>query len=284
MKKTESLPMHVQLFLPILEALRELGGSATPSELKDKLIESLDISEEELEEKYRSGVSKIDNQISWSKVYLVRSGLLDTSNPELLTLSDKGLSENFTVNEVHAIFKKIHGSFVSKKEKREVATTADVIEIEAEQPHKKELLDILLSLPPAGFERLCQRLLRASGFKKVIVSGRSGDGGIDGEGILEINPLVSMKVIFQSKRYKDAVSSSQIRDFRGALQGRAEKGIFITTGRFTKEAKAEAIREGAPPIEIVDGDKLVRLFEKGGLGLKRREIFEIDKDFFNEYM
>lgn len=284
MKKNESLPMHVQLFLPILEALRELGGSATPSELKDKLIESLDVSEEELEEKYKSGVSKIDNQISWSKIYLVRSGLLDTSNPDVLSLTDKGFSENPSVDEVHKIFKKIHGSFVSKKGKKETAPATDVVEIETAPSHKKELLEMLLALPPAGFERLCQRLLRASGFKRVVVKGRSGDGGIDGEGILEINPLVSMKVIFQSKRYKDAVSPSQIRDFRGALQGRDEKGIFITTGRFTKEAKAEAVRDGAPPIEIVDGDKLVHLFEKGGLGLRRKEIFEIDKDFFIEYM
>jgi restriction system protein len=210
--------------------------------------------------------------------------LLDTSNPDVLSLTEKGFSENPSVDEVHKIFKRIHGSFVSKKGKKETAQAIDAVEIETDPSHKKELLEMLLTLPPAGFERLCQRLLRASGFKRVVVKGRSGDGGIDGEGILEINPLVSMKVIFQSKRYKDAVSSSQIRDFRGALQGRAEKGIFITTGRFTKEAKAEAVREGAPPIEIVDGDKLVKLFEKGGLGLRKKEIFEVDKDFFIEYM
>lgn len=139
------------------------------------------------------------------------------------------------------------------------------------------------SLSPEGFERLCQRLLRASGFKKVEVKGRAGDGGIDGEGILEINPLVSLKVIFQAKRYKEAVSPSLIRDFRGAMQGRAEKGIFITTGRFTQEAKKEAIREGAPPIELVDGEKLVRLFEQRQLGLKPKTVYEIDLSFFDEY-
>ena len=152
-----------------------------------------------------------------------------------------------------------------------------------EEPHKIELLKVLQTLPPDGFERLCQRLLRASGFKKVLVKGRSGDGGIDGEGILEINPLVSLKVIFQSKRYKESVSSPQIRDFRGAMQGRAEKGIFITTGRFTSNAQAEAIREGVPPIELVDGDKLVQLFEQRKIGLKPKVIYEVDYSFFDEY-
>jgi restriction system protein len=151
------------------------------------------------------------------------------------------------------------------------------------QPHKEELLSILQALPPDGFERLCQRLLRVSGFSKVVVTGKSGDGGIDGEGILEINPLVSLKVIFQAKRYKGAVSASQIRDFRGAMQGRAEKGIFITTGRFTQEAKNEALREGAPPIELVDANKLTVLFEQRKLGLKSKIVYEIDDGFFEDY-
>ena len=152
-----------------------------------------------------------------------------------------------------------------------------------ELEYKRELLELLTSLPSGGFERVCQMLLRASGFKKVDVTGKSGDGGIDGVGILEMNPLVSLKVIFQAKRYKDAVSSSQVRDFRGAMQGRAEKAIFITTGRFTQDAKKEAIREGVPPIELVDGDKLVELFEQRELGLKRKIIYEIDRDFFDDY-
>ena len=170
------------------------------------------------------------------------------------------------------------------KKGKETQAPADVeAEVHEETAHEGALLDLLKSLSPEGFERLCQRLLRASGFKKVEVKGRAGDGGIDGEGILEINPLVSLKVIFQAKRYKEAVSPSLIRDFRGAMQGRAEKGIFITTGRFTQEAKKEAIREGAPPIELVDGEKLVRLFEQRQLGLKPKTVYEIDLSFFDEY-
>lgn len=287
MKRNAGLPAHVQFFLPIIEALRKLGGSASPSELKDTLVGMLELSEEELEEKLKSGVSRIDNQIVWSKVYLVREGLLDVSDPIIWSLTEDGLRRNLNEDEVLKIFKKIHGGFVTKKGNHGRVTEPIGKEVEndivEDQGHKVELLEVLKSLSPEGFERLCQRLLRASGFKKVVVKGRSGDGGIDGEGILEINPLVSLKVIFQSKRYKDAVSPSMIRDFRGAMQGRAEKGIFITTGRFTQEAKNEAIREGAPPIELVDGEKLVQLFEQKKLGLRQKIVYEIDNSFFDEF-
>ncbi len=285
MKKSPILPAHVQFFLPIVEALKKLGGSASPPELKDTLVEMLQIAEGELQETFKNGVTRIDSQITWSKIYLVREGLLNVSDSNVLRLTEDGLKRHLTDDDVLAIFKRIHGAFVRKKGKPEATTTPDEIQTEEETAHKGELLGILKSLSPEGFERLCQRLLRASGFKKVEVKGRSGDGGIDGEGILEINPLVSIKVIFQAKRYKDAVSPSQVRDFRGAMQGRAEKGIFITTGRFTHEAKNEAIREGVPPIELVDGDKLVQLFEQKSLGLKPKTItiYEIDSAFFEEY-
>jgi restriction system protein len=279
MERNLALPAHVQFFLPILHALRRLGGSASLPELKEALVELLALSEQELGEKLRTGASRLDNQIAWSKIYLVREGLLDVSTAGVWALTKDGLTRDFTDDDVLTVFKRIHGAFGSKK-----TTPRPLVDpSEDDTPHRSQLLEVLQSLPPGGFERLCQRLLRSSGFTKVVVSGRSGDGGIDGEGILEISPLVSLKVIFQAKRYKDAVSSSQIRDFRGAMQGRAEKGIFITTGRFTQEAEKEAIREGAAPIELVDGEKLVLLFEQKQLGLKPKVIYEVDLAFFDEY-
>jgi restriction system protein len=149
--------------------------------------------------------------------------------------------------------------------------------------YREEVLATMLSLPPAGFERLSQRLLRESGFTQVVVTGQSGDGGIDGFGILQINPLVSFKVLFQCKRYAKSVVPSQVRDFRGAMSGRADKGIIITTGTFTQEAKREATRDGAPPIELIDGEKLVDMLEKLELGLKAVTTFEVEHTFFNEF-
>lgn len=283
MKRNENLPMHVQFFLPLIAALKQLGGSGNSTEIKDTLVEMLNITEAELEDKLKNGRSRMDNQLCWSKIYLTRANLVEGSERNLLTLTEKGYKADLSEDDVVKIFKKIHAEFMAQPGK--VKPPVEDGEEEPGENHEisAELLSLLQSLSPDGFERLCQRLLRASGFTKVIVTGRSGDGGIDGEGILEINPLVSLKVIFQAKRYKGTVSSSQIRDFRGAMQGRAEKGIILTTGGFTQDAKKEAIREGVPPIELVDGDKLVQLFIQNKLGLKARLVYEIDEEFFAEY-
>lgn len=148
---------------------------------------------------------------------------------------------------------------------------------------QRDVLGVLLALPPAGFERLSQRLLREAGFTQVIVTGQSGDGGIDGFGTLQVNPLVSFKVLFQCKRYAKSVPPSQVRDFRGAMSGRADKGIIITTGSFTAEARREATRDGAPPIELIDGEKLLDMLEKLELGLKAVTTYEVEHAFFNEF-
>lgn len=148
---------------------------------------------------------------------------------------------------------------------------------------RERLAEVLKGLPAAGFERLCQRLLRESGFVEVVVTGRSGDGGIDGHGTLQITPLVSFKVLFQCKRSSSVVSPSQVRDFRGAMQSRADKGIILTTGAFTAEGHKEAYRDGVPPIELVDGQKLIEMFIRLELGLKPVTTYEIDDDFFSSF-
>jgi restriction system protein len=152
-----------------------------------------------------------------------------------------------------------------------------------ESGYKSKLLNILKNLPPGGFERVCQRLLRESDFEQVTVTGRTGDGGIDGIGILKVNNFVRFKVLFQCKRYQGTVGSPVIRDFRGAMQGRADKGIILTTGSFSSDATKEAIRDGVPPIELVDGEMLVEQFLELGLGLVKREIYDIDHDFFTPF-
>ncbi|MGQ0528491.1 MAG: restriction endonuclease [Panacagrimonas sp.] len=149
--------------------------------------------------------------------------------------------------------------------------------------YREEVLDVLMSLPPAGFERLSQRLLREAGFTQVVVTGQSNDGGIDGFGLLQVNPFVSFKVLFQCKRYAKSVVPSQVRDFRGAMSGRADKGIIITTGTFTAESKREATRDGAPPIELIDGEKLIDMLEQLELGLKSVKTFEVEHVFFNDF-
>ena len=146
------------------------------------------------------------------------------------------------------------------------------------------LLDMLKRVTPGGFERICARLLRESGFERVEVTGGSKDEGIDGIGVLEVNPFVRFKVLFQCKRYKGAVSRAQVGDFRNAMIGRAEKGIIITTGRFTADARREANRDGATPVELVDGEKLVQMFERAGIGVVQRTVYEVVRAFFVDYL
>ncbi|MDI3465990.1 MAG: Mrr restriction system protein [Nitrospira sp.] len=182
------------------------------------------------------------------------------------------------------IFKSVQANRPKKAKESEVhQRDEDISEEEKPKDHRAALLEALQSLPPNGFERLTQRLLRESGFQQVTVTGKSGDGGIDGIGTLKVNSFVSFNVLFQCRRYQGAVTPSQVRDFRGAMQGRADKGLIITTGTFTLDAKKEARRDGVPPIELVDGDILVEMFEQHELGLVPKRSYEIDEMFLQEY-
>ena len=173
---------------------------------------------------------------------------------------------------------------VSKKDKDNGINNGDIAnEVEFSEQWKDKLLQILYSITPNAFERLAQRILRESGFSQVEVTGQVGDGGIDGKGIVRVSGLLSFHVIFQCKRYRGSVSPSQIRDFRGAMQGRADKGLFITTGTFTREAIKEATRDGAPPIDLIDGESLCDKLKELKLGVITQLIEEVSvkKEWFD---
>jgi len=278
-------PQFTRYILPILQVLRAMGGSATAAEVTDAVIEHEHLPEELLAQTNKNGQSKVRNQIAWARMYLVHSGHLDSSTRGLWRLTEKGQQEDLGRLDVASLFKNVRSQFKAGSEQGvserglDSEETAEV-GLEAGQT---ALLPVIQSLSPEGFERLCQRLLREQGFHNVRVTGRSGDGGIDGEGILAINALLSFKVLFQCKRYLGSVGAPMIRDFRGALVGKADKGIFLTTGSFTMEARREAVRDGADPIEIVDGEKLVSMFEQLELGVKPRVIYEVDREFFDDF-
>lgn len=270
---------------PVLEVLNEMGGAGVRNEVIDRVIEKMKIPEAEVEEQISSGFSRVRNRIQWAKAYLTKAGFLDSSVRGTWRLTEKGLGARLTEADVLEIFKTTRDAFnetSAQKAKKTAAKLTEEDEPEEDESSDK-LLDMLQKLSPSGFERICKRLLTECGFQNVEVTGRSGDNGIDGIGLLEVNDLVSFKVLFQCKRYKESVGPGQVRDFRGAMQGRAEKGIILTTGRFTSDAKIEAKRDGVPPIELVDGDKLVEMFEKYELGLKPKTVYDIDLSFFEEF-
>ncbi|ESQ16840.1 MAG: Mrr restriction system protein [Thiohalocapsa sp. PB-PSB1] len=278
MKRTKG-PKFLRFALPVLDSLRALGGSGKPAEVTDAVIESLAIPEEEQQETTKNGNSRVKNQIAWARFYLAKGGFIDPSERGIWRLTKQGETAKLSVDDVYAMFKSVQSEMHIKDAGHE---DADAIIDDLE--HETDLLNVLRSLSPEGFERICQLLLRKSGFEKVEVTGRSGDGGIDGHGLLELNPFVSFKVFFQCKRYTDRpVSASHVRDFRGAMMGRADKGIILTTGQFTSDAQKEARRDGVPPIEMVNGEKLVSMFEHLQLGVRPKTVFEIDSKFFDEY-
>jgi len=287
MAKSSSGPKFMRFFGPIVAALRENGGSGTTSEIIDRSIEILGISEAEQSAELKSGQPRVRNQAQWARLYLAHGGILDASKRGVWRLTHLGETIDPKTYDWRELFRQVQKKFQEERKARDTSEeTQEELESEDHPPisdYRDDILRILRAIPAAGFERLCQRLLRESGFEHVTVTGKSGDGGIDGVGILQINPFVSFNVLFQCKRYSGSVSPSQIRDFRGAMMGRADKGLVLTTGTFTVEARREARRDGAPPIELVDGEKLVKLFEELEFGLKPRTTYDVDNEFFSQF-
>ncbi|MBI4050011.1 MAG: restriction endonuclease [Candidatus Doudnabacteria bacterium] len=273
------VPTYDKMFNPVLEALKQLGGSASIGELEQKVAEIMNLSEADISQIYKGSRTKFNYRLAWARTYLKSYGLLENSSKGVwaLTLAGRQIEK---VNPRDVVTE------VRKKRKRKTdskdpfAGMEDVVE-----SWRESLLNEIMQLSPEGFERLVQRILRESGFLKVEVTGRSGDGGIDGRGVFSFGGLVSFHIIFQCKRYVGSVSSKQIRDFRGAMIGRTDKGLFITTGTFTKDAVAEAARDGAPPIDLIDGNQLVEKMKDLGLGVKREmeEVVEVDAPWFKNF-
>lgn len=262
---------------PILATLHELGGSASRGELKNKVIEDMGLTPDQA--KYNVGFSI--SRLKWL-------GFIDNSERGVWSLTAKGWeTQQVDPKEIKRLLRQKREARKQAQTKKEAALTEE-IETSAEDPAdetaswREDLLDTLQNIPPDAFERLCQRLLRESGFIEVEVTGKSSDGGIDGHGIIRLAGLISFPVLFQCKRYSGSVGASVVRDFRGAMVGRAEKGLILTTGRFTIEAQREATRDGATPIDLIDGELLMDKMKelKLGVAAKMVEVVEVDNDWF----
>lgn len=269
-----------ELFNPLLKALHQLGGSGTNSEIEEKMIEILGLSDEEVEDLHRGNTTKLSYRTAWAKNYLKRFGLLENSARAVWALTSEGRKiEEVDKKNVKKLVKTLDDS---KKKTTEEENDEEINNDLKDLNWEEELISVLKSLTPDAFERLSQRLLRELGFSNVEVTGKSGDGGIDGVGVIKIGGVLSFHVVFQCKRYEKPVSSPAIRDFRGAMIGRADKGLFITTASFTRDAKAEAQRDGAPPIDLVDGNEFARKLKELGLGVSLEivEKVKINKYWF----
>lgn len=267
---------------PILHALRRLGGSARRKDILAAVIQDMGLEGSPvLENTLKSGVSVFENHAVKALRYLNMSGYVESPEYRYWALTEKGRdSQKLSDSVVAELLKEVRrsvGNPGAPDDPDEGDETPDEI------AHKPALLDAIRRLTPAGFERLCKVLLTKHGFDPVVVTGKSGDGGIDGYGVLKMNPFVSFKVLFQCKRYDTKkVGSPEVRNFRGAMHGRSDKGLILTTGTFTEDAKEEASRDGVPPIELVDGERLVGLCETLGLGLIPKTVYDVNVDFFRK--
>ena len=288
-KSLAGVPTYDKMMIPVLCALVELGGSGSIEEINEAVYGIMSLSENVLEILHgeTGSQSAVDYRLAWSRTYLKKYGLIDNSMRRVWALTDP----NIDINKVRPeeIVKFVREQIELKKQGKDTSDDLKIdINVESDDIQviwKEKLTETLMLISPAGFEKLVQRLLRESGFVEVEVTGRSGDGGIDGKGIARMSGLLSFHVIFQCKRYKGSITPSQIRDFRGAMQGRADKGIFITTGNFTRDARKEAKRDGAPPIDLIDGDLLCEKLKEFSLGVETKivEEVEVDTDFFARY-
>ena len=276
------IPTFDAMMNPVIQALKSLGGSGTIEEINSTVFEIVGLSDEQLEVLHgpeKGGQAEVEYRLAWTRTYLKKYGVLENSSRGVWALTQKG-------RQLDQVDPRTVRRFVQAQSRtaRVASEETEMEEIDADTSWRDELLSTLLTMEPSAFERLVQRLLRESGFIQVEVTGQTGDGGIDGKGIMRLGGLLSFHVIFQCKRYKGAVTVGHVRDFRGAMVGRADKGLLITTGNFTKDATKEATRDGAPAIDLIDGDQLVEKLKELDLGVKTERVeiekVTIDRDWF----
>lgn len=274
------------LFNPTLTALQNLGGSGSVPEIEEQAATILKLTDEQVNEIHRGNTSKFTYRLAWARNYLKRFGLLENSSRGVWALTETGLKTKSVDKEV--VKRKVVAEDKQERLIKEKTKTTEINEDQESDAEiqkftwQEQIIEELQSITPSAFERLCQRLLRELGFQNVEVTGQTNDGGIDGKGMLRLGGVLSFHVIFQAKRYKGSVSPSTVRDFRGAMVGRADKGLIITTGSFTREAKREASRDGAPPIDLIDGNDLAEKLKELKLGIEIElvEKINIKKDWF----
>ena len=288
--ENSKVPKFHELMNPLLQALHELGGSGSVNEIYEKVVEKLDLPEKILDILHnpeKSNQTKVEYRLAWARTYLKKYGILDNSSRGVwIIVPDKSdikkVDPKQVAREVRELIRKERA--LRETEQPDVEEESEDVPEEVLSWRSKLHHILTKEITPDAFERLTKRLLRESGFVQVEVTGRSRDGGVDGKGIIRIGGLLSFHVVFQCKKYQGSVGASHMRDFRGAMVGRADKGLFITTGNFTRDAIKEATRDGASPIDLVDGDQLADKLKELGLGIKTEvvEKVSVDEEWFKK--
>lgn len=282
-------PKRWKFLVPTLKALKDLGGSGRIDEIRDKIIENLALSDEIVDFPHGDGSrTKVEYEFAWARTLLKSINFLENTSKGVWVLTKRAQDIDWDENQVELLIKSY------RKEQRELKKGVkkgvrveedDFEDVELEGNWREKLMKILKSLNPYGFEKLAQRVLRESGFTNVKITKHSHDGGLDGEGVLKLNNLISVPIIFECKRYKDPVGAKKIRNFRGAMGGRVDRGLFITTSTFTHGAIKESRREGAKLIDLINGEQFIDILKDLKFGLKIEEVEKVtaDEEWFKDY-
>ncbi len=293
-KSTPNIPQFYQLIVPTFSALKALGGSGGNNEILDKIIELMNLPDSVVDYPHLGSttMTELQYRLAWARTYLKKAEVIENSTRSVWSITPEfSNKDTLSQEELAAIRQRDHSAEQLKKlckpAQKEKSSALSVPEMETECPDEvkswqAKLSELLHNMNPYGFERLTQRLLRECGFVQVEVTKKSGDGGIDGTGKLKINGIFSFNVAFQCKRYSGSVGASEIRDFRGSLTTNIEKGILITTGTFTKQAKEEASSPGKQQIDLIDGEEFINKIAEFGIGVREVKTYEIDEEFFQK--
>lgn len=287
-KKKILAPTYTELIEPVFSAMKELGGSATNDEIRDKIIEKLQLSDNIVDEPHTGSASQrteLEYQLAWARTYLKKFGAVENTKRGVWVITS-AFADVTSVNYkevMKVVLEKKAISSPAESPKIDDNPENDGIDLPEElEPWRTQIAEILHSMDPFAFERLSQLLLRECGFSQVTVTKKTGDGGIDGTGKLRINGIFSFNVAFQCKRFIGSVSAGDIRDFRGSLTTDIEKGVFITTGSFTKAAREEASNAGKQQIDLIDGEEFINKLIEYRLGVREKTVFEVDEEFFKK--
>lgn len=288
----KKIPFH-DILNATLQALHRLDGSGRNQEIHNEAVGILELTDDEIARPRKPGQSnptEIAYRLGWARTYLRRYGLIENSSRGVWALTAQGLkAKEVDGKEVQRVVNEMlkrENQTQSDSQASETEGAEEILKEDIDSPGEDEWRDtlsgVLKNMDATAFERLCQRMLRESGFTQVVVTGRSGDGGIDGMGVMRIGGFLSFKVLFQCKRWQGSVSAGTVRDFRGAMTGRTDKGLIVTTGAFTPAAKDEATRDGAPEIDLVDGEQLIDKLAELELGVSKEMVpaYTVHPDFF----
>ena len=276
--------------MPTFIALKKLGGSGTNDEILNQVIKDLNIPDEVADITHKGNVnqSELSYQLAWARTYLSKYNVIHNSARSVWSITpDFAGVDVLDEKEIVASLARKNAKKRNKTPTEDIPedddTTNDDEEFPDEiKPWKEKLSEILQTMNPYGFERLTQRVLRECGFSQVEVTKKSGDGGIDGTGKLKINGIFSFNVAFQCKRYSGVVGAPDIRNFRGSLTTNIEKGLFITTGTFSKAAREEACSPGKQQIDLLDGEEFINKLTEYEIGVHPITAYNIDEEFFKK--